>query len=499
MNRVAKIIISILLVYAVFLPGVSFAKTSAEEEIVYKVILDRYSVGGKGEGQVNIDDPYTFHGGNLRGLDSKLGIIESLGYSAISLSPIMKNKEDGYHGYWIEDFFEIDKNFGSMEDFKKLTDNASRRNIKVILELVTNYLADSHPLLEESDREDWFTSVDSSLENLPSYLEEVVALDQGNPEVQDYLLSVVDYWMDETDISGFNLHAVDQMDPEFLSELIDHVRKKDESFQLYASILDPDKSSEMIEQFGDDLLIANHHLFEALTDTFKEVGRPVSDVFTAWEESGAKASYMFVDDDLGKRFSQLVVEQGRNPTTAWQLALTYMYTSPGAPVIFQGSEALMAGEGILENHRMVPILSGERELEQFFYRIASLKKEFPALSKGSFELVDSDGAMSVFKRSYEDESIFIAINNDDRVRKIDARGIEEGKRLKGVIGDNIARMNDDGSYSLGIPRESVEIYLIEEDLGINWVFIAFVAGVFILFVLAVIYLSIKQKRREAQA
>lgn len=498
MNRSLKLIISILFIYTIFFPTVTFAKDLPEEEIMYRVILDRYSVGGKQEGeQISTDNPYTFHGGNLKGLDSKLGIIESLGYTAISLSPIMKNKEDGYHGYWIEDFFEIDKAFGTMEDLNKLIDHAKRRNIKIILELVTNYASKSHPFVMEEDKSDWFAPLHTNVAESATYLEELLAFNQENVEVQEYLLSVVDYWMEETEIAGFNLHAIDQMDGQFLANLINHVKAKDNSFQLYGTILDPSKSSEMIEEFGDDVLIANNPLYEAITNTFKEIGQPVSNVFDACEEAGSKPTYMFVDDELTKRFSQLVAEHGRNPTTAWKLAITYMFTSPGVPVVFQGSEALMTGEGIPETHLMVPVLSGERELEQFFYRIASLKKEFPALSKGSFELVDSDGAMSVFKRSFEDEAIYIAINNDDRVRKIDAKDIEEGKRLRGIIGDNIARMNDDGSYTLGIPRESVEIYLIEEDVGINWTFISFVAGVFILFVLAVIYLSIKQRRREA--
>src|SRR5690625_865737 len=498
MKSIAKIIIYALLLFNILFPSLVGAKEEVNEEIMYRILLDRYNIGEQKKGeQIRIDDPYAFHGGDLKGLRTKLGVIQSLGYTAVSLSPIMKNKEDGYHGYWVEDFFEIDEQFGSIEELHKLTEAAKKRDIKVVLELPINYVSNTHPFVNDEEKANWLKAVDISPEDASYWLDDVVAFNQENPEVQEYLLTVIDYWMDEADIAGFDLHSVDQMSSQFLTKVIDHIKEKDESFYLFGTILEVEKTKEVIEQFGEDILIANNDLFEALTDTFKEIGNPVSTVYETWEELGGRSAYMFIDDDLTKRFSQLVVEQGRNPVTAWKLALTYMYTSPGVPVIFQGSEVLMLGDGFPESHRMVPIHSAERELEQFFYRIASVKKEFLALSKGSFEMVDSDGAMTVFKRSYEDETLFIAINNDQELRKVDVAGIEKGKRVRGIMADNISVMNEAGTYNVGIPMESVEIYLVEEDVGINWMFISFVAGVFFLFVLAVIYLSIKQKARSS--
>lgn len=499
MKRTLKAIIPITLVVMFIFPKVIQAGSLIQEEIMYKILVDRYNIGEQQRSdQVRIDDPYAFHGGDLKGLIARLGTIESLGYTAITISPIMENEKDGYHGYWISDFFSIDEQFGMMEDLHTLIEEAKKRDIKIILELVTNFVSKNHPFMKDPEKNHWFKTVEVPRKDSTYWLEDVVQLKQDEPEVQDYLLEVIDFWIEEVNLAGFNLHAVDQMDPDFLRKVIDHIQEKDDSFYLFGTILDDSTNYEYLESFADDLLIASQPMHETLIDVFSELGKPVADLYETWEKTGKHPIYMYVDDEHTKRFSQLVAENGRNPMTAWKLALTYMYTSPGVPVIFQGSEFMMFGDGFPETQRLLPFHSAEQELEQFFYRMASLKKEFPIFSKGSFELVGSDGAMSVFKRSFDGDSIYIAINNDDRLRKVKVTDIDEGKRLRGIIEDNLVLAEEDGSYILGIPRESVEVYLIEEDVGINWLFISFVAGVFLIFVLAVVYLSYKQKARSSK-
>src|SRR5699024_6272572 len=268
MNKFTKVMLSILLLFVLFLPSTIGAKNKINEEMMYKILLDRYNVGEQQKSDsVDIDDPYAYHGGDLKGLKAKLGFIEGLGYSSIAVSSIMANKEDGYHGYWIEDFFEIDEQFGSMEDLDKLTEDAKKRDINIVLELVLNYAADSHPFVSDEEKADWFEEVTVPAEDSTYWLDNVLSLDQENEEVQEYLLSVIDYWMDETDLAGFNLHAVDQMSPEFLGMVIDHVKEKDEEFYLYGTILEAEKAAGVIEQFGDDILIANTDLYGALLET----------------------------------------------------------------------------------------------------------------------------------------------------------------------------------------------------------------------------------------
>src|SRR5699024_12734289 len=94
-----------------------------------------------------------------------------------------------------------------MEDFKHLIDEAHKRDIKVILEMVTNYVGETNDIV--TDNPDWLDG-QATDENIP-WMEDVNVLDQSNASVAEYLTDVSDYWMDETDIDGFKLHAADEI------------------------------------------------------------------------------------------------------------------------------------------------------------------------------------------------------------------------------------------------------------------------------------------------
>src|SRR5699024_12741531 len=120
------------------------------------------------------------------------------------------------------------------------------------------------------------------------------------------------------------------------------------------------------------------------------------------------------------------------------------------------------------------------------------------INHGDFELISSDEGMSVFKRTYKDKSIYIVINNDSESRLLPIESLSEDKQLRGLFGDNLVREDKNGNFRIGIPRESSEVYIVEDNTGINWFFIVPIIAVFIIFVVSVIYLSRKQKAREQQ-
>lgn len=224
--------------------------------------------------------------------------------------------------------------------------------------------------------------------------------------------------------------------------------------------------------------------------------RDVSAIFDAWEEQGLTDFYKQIDGLQQERFTNLFSENQRNAVTAWTLALTYMYTTPGATMVTQGTELPMYGMDAEESQRLVPFNSGDEDLREFHKRIAALHNEFPALRLGDFEYVGSEASMLVFRRSYEDEVMYVAINNGSESAYIDEANLESGMQLTGILEDNLVRENEEGNYRIGIPRESVEVYLLEEDKGFNWLFIGFIVSVLSLFVIAVVLLKRKQKQRE---
>jgi len=132
------------------------------DDVMYFVMPDRFNNGDPsndtggfgGDATVNGFDPTHkgfFHGGDFKGLTDKLDYLADMGISAIWMTPIFKNKPvqgnpvnmtAAYHGYWITDFTQVDPHLGTNDDLKTLVDEAHKRNMKVIFDIITNHTAD---------------------------------------------------------------------------------------------------------------------------------------------------------------------------------------------------------------------------------------------------------------------------------------------------------------------------------------------------------------------
>lgn len=138
------------------------AKPQTEEEfdwdeaIIYFMLTDRFF-----DGDATNNDPYnlgydtskrgTYQGGDLKGITEKLDYLDDLGVNTIWISPIVENvkydvrmNEAGepyyaYHGYWANDFGELNPHFGTMEDFHTLIDAAHDRDMKIMVDVVLNH------------------------------------------------------------------------------------------------------------------------------------------------------------------------------------------------------------------------------------------------------------------------------------------------------------------------------------------------------------------------
>ena len=95
--------------------------------------------------------------GDLKGLTDKLDYIEDLGCNGIWLMPV--NSSTTYHKYDVTDYYDIDKEYGTLEDFQNFLRECETRKIKVIMDLVVNHTSAQHP---------WFTEAVNYLKSLES-------------------------------------------------------------------------------------------------------------------------------------------------------------------------------------------------------------------------------------------------------------------------------------------------------------------------------------------
>ncbi|MDT0685876.1 maltose alpha-D-glucosyltransferase [Autumnicola psychrophila] len=176
--------------------------------------------------------------GDFEGLLKKLDYLEDLGVTAIWLLPFYPSplKDDGYD---IADYYNINPSFGDVKIFKKLIKEAHKRGLKIITELVINHTSDQHPWFqrarkapEGSKYRDYYVWSDDPnkykdariifTDTEPSnwtwdpvaksyfwhrFFSHQPDLNFDNPEVQDEVLKVMDYWC-KMGVDGFRLDAV---------------------------------------------------------------------------------------------------------------------------------------------------------------------------------------------------------------------------------------------------------------------------------------------------
>src|SRR5690625_1766195 len=498
---VASLLVLVLLIPSFTITGNAEEMPTLNEEIIYDILVDRYNNGNQAPSdQVDVKDPYTYNGGDINGVTKMLDDIQALGFTTISLSPIMENAPKGYHGYWIEDPISVEEEFGTMEDLNNLVEEAHDRKIKVILEFVPNYIAASSPIINDADKNDWFTEVEVEHTDATSWLEDVLVYDQTNEDVQEYIIDSALYWMQEADIDGYNIHAADQTDPAFLERFVAALKEEDPYFYTIASSLHDDTDTSSLLDIEEIDAVANVDTFNQLNETLVKPDEPVSDLYdTRSTDITNTRDLLYVDNINTPRFSNNFAENDRNAVTTWTLALAYLYFTPGVPIVYQGSEVPMYGPGYPENRYLVDFTSSDPDVEEVFETLSAARDEFAPLVDGDFEHYASDGGMSLFKRTLDDESVYVAINNDSESRVVRIPGLGPDLQLYGILQDDTIRENDDGELLIGMERESVEVFIIQPNSGFNWGFITFVGGILLSFVGIVIFLTLKQRKREKKA
>lgn len=149
--------------------------TAWEDQVLYFLMVDRFSDGRENQYRDNSNQlvttgttpPFqtagngnavatpeeaagwrdagtTWVGGTLKGLESKLGYLKRLGVTAIWISPIFKQVKvcHTYHGYGVQNFLDVDEQFGTGDDLKSLVATAHRLGLYVILDITLNHAGD---------------------------------------------------------------------------------------------------------------------------------------------------------------------------------------------------------------------------------------------------------------------------------------------------------------------------------------------------------------------
>jgi alpha-amylase len=144
------------------------------------------------------------------------------------------NPSPSYHGYDVTDYYAVNPDYGTMEDFKRLLEEAHKRDIKIIIDFVMNHTSSKHPWFQSaltpgSEYHDWYKWSDTNPGTLGPwgqktwyrasngqyyyaiFWDQMPDLNYDNPAVREEIKKVTSFWLKDVGIDGFRLDAVRYM------------------------------------------------------------------------------------------------------------------------------------------------------------------------------------------------------------------------------------------------------------------------------------------------
>ena len=298
------------------------------------------------------------YGGDLEGIRRKLPYLQDLGITGIYLNPIMEAETN--HKYDTKDYTKIDPSFGDDETMKRLVSEAHERGIRIMLDAVFNHCGRKFALWldvqergRESEYADWFMvrnwddirkqgdTRDGRFYSF-AFADRMPKLNTNNPEVIEYFCRVCEGWVRKYDIDGIRFDVGNEVSHRFLKRMREHLKQIKPDIYLLGEIWH-DASQWLAGDEYDSVM--NYPLMSGIHDFFldKTMGKDafeymVNRCYTMYMQQNNNVLFNLLDShdterlmnrfhDLDKFYQQLAV----------------LFTLPGSPCIYYGTEIAMEG------------------------------------------------------------------------------------------------------------------------------------------------------------
>lgn len=321
--------------------------------------------------------------GDFNGITSKLDYLKDLGIKGLWLMPIHPSQSE--HKYDVMDYYSVHKDYGTMEDFRRLIAEAHKRDIKIIIDLVVNHTSRNHPwfLASESDtaspyrdyyvwadekkmkemgetkkaaadsdnRRVWSTSPKSVKKYYAHFGGGMPDLNFDNPAVRQEIFKMGRFWLKEVGIDGFRLDAAKHIYPD------NRAADNHQWWKEFKAEMEKAKPDMYIvgEVWADAETVAPY--FQGLNAVFNfdmgyaitKAARDESDGSIASRLAEIRKKYhqyspnyydatFLTNHDQTREMSELSGEVNKG-----KMAAALLLTLPGSPYIYYGEEIGMLG------------------------------------------------------------------------------------------------------------------------------------------------------------
>lgn len=464
-------------------------KGFTSEDVLYLIMPDRFANGNSNndvvdemrEKKVDRTDSFARHGGDIQGISNHLDYIADLGVTAIWLNPTQENdmESGSYHGYAITDYYQIDKRFGSNEDFCALVEKAHEKNLKVVMDMIFNHCGSENYLFRDKPSKDWFNyrsnyvqtsfKTASVMDIHASAFEKKIATDgwftsvmpdfnQRNRHVARYLIQSSIWWIEYAGINGIRQDTHPYADFDFMSQWCKEVLDEYPYFNivgetwLNSNVLVSywQKDSKLAAPQNSNLPTVMDFPLQALMNQAfdEETGEWGGGLYKLYDYQTQDLVYAnpmnlltFLDNHDTSRFAQ-TDEMAKN-LKRYKQAMVFLLTTRGIPQIYYGTEILMTGDkgkgdgdlrkdfpgGWQGDTRNCFVENGRTALEneafEFTRQLLNWRKGNQVIGKGNLKHYSIQNGVYVYQREFNGKSVVVIMNGTDDSKELDLTPYQE--------------------------------------------------------------------------
>lgn len=353
---------------------------------------------------------------------------KKLQVDTIVFNPVFESSK---HGYDTIDYCKIDCRLGDNNSFKEICNTLHKNGIRIILDGVFNHTGrdffafkDVQQNRENSQYCSWFENLHFNgnthfndgfwYEGWAGHFE-LVKLNLKNPAVTDYLLKAVEFWIDEFDIDGLRLDAADCIDLDFFKKLRTTCKNKKPDFWLYGEIIHGDYNRWANNETLDS--VTNYECYKGLYSShndhnYFEIAHSLNRQFGDGGVYRNIYTFNFVDNHDVNRIGTTLREHAHLNNVH-----TLLYTMPGVPSIYYGSEWAIRGQRTQHSdYELRPCLelnaipNPNQGLYTHLCKLGKVRHQLEAVKYGTFKNVCIKNEQLVYERRYENQIAYVALN-----------------------------------------------------------------------------------------
>ena len=369
-------------------------------DVLYMLMPDRFADGNPDNNDIKGMNPYKTdrsqpslrHGGDLEGIRRHLDYFKELGVTALWFTPVLENNSPGgsYHGYATTDYYRVDPRFGTNDEYRRLTDEAHAKGLKIVMDMIFNHCGFEHPWIKDMPSKDWLNTpewlydrkdktkaevnrkyMQTTYKLTPTVdpyasaidLKETVDgwfvpsmpdLNQRNPHVIRYLIQNSIWWIETVGIDGIRMDTYPYADADAMALWMKTIDEEYPNFNVVGETWVSDSPYTAAWQKDSKISQRNSYLKTVMDFSFHAKINQAKYENTDGSSNGMNRIYEnFVYDYLYPNPSSVMafvenhdtdrfLGNGRD-TTALKQAMAILLTVKRIPQLYYGTEILMNG------------------------------------------------------------------------------------------------------------------------------------------------------------